>query len=335
MGNQNVVSVSIVIKALNEEKYIGACLTSAIAALKDMGGEVILADSGSTDKTIEIAAQYPIKIVQLAHLSERRCGIGVQLGYQFARGKYVYVLDGDMELEPGFLEQAIAALEQGPQLAGVAGLVDEYSDGSVQFRGRRARNFEGTPGIIDWLDMGGLYRRAALESVDYISNRNLFAHEEKELGLRLVAKGWMLERLPVKGIRHHGHIEPTLPLLRKRWRSGYLFGAGQIIRSSIGAPYFARVVWGHKHLLMTLALYAWLITGLIALPQNTEILWTWGAAIVAVSLQRVIRHRNVQDGLLCVLVWHVNAVGLVRGLFLKQVDPRLPVEARVVFDAVE
>src|SRR6476659_2248742 len=79
---RGTVTVSIIIKALNEERHIEAAVRSALAAIGALDGEVILADSGSSDRTIEIARQYPIAIVQLAHPAERRCGIGPQLGYQ-------------------------------------------------------------------------------------------------------------------------------------------------------------------------------------------------------------------------------------------------------------
>lgn len=324
--------VSVVIKALNEEHHIESCVASAVAAANALSGDVILADSGSTDRTIDIASRYPIKIVQLADVSQRRCGIGPQLGYQFAEGKYVYILDGDMELDPEFLPAAIQEFEGDAKLAGVAGLVEEQSDGSVQFRGRKARNFEGTPGDVEWLDMGGLYRREAIQQVHYISNRNLYAHEEKELGLRLSTKGWRLTRLPIKSITHYGHTEATLSLLKKRWRSGYLFGAGQVIRASIGKAYFAEVLRGQRHLLLTLGLMAWLFAGLVAASSTPSLLYGWVASIAALAVQRIVRHRNLRDGLLCIVVWHVNAVALVRGLFLPHTDPTLPVAAVTLLD---
>ena len=54
--------VSVVIKALNEERHIEAAIVSALAAVAAVGGEVILADSGSTDKTVEIARKFPIAV---------------------------------------------------------------------------------------------------------------------------------------------------------------------------------------------------------------------------------------------------------------------------------
>ena len=58
--------VSIIIKALNEERRIALAIESALAALSGIDGEVILADGGSTDRTLEIAREYPIVIVGAA-----------------------------------------------------------------------------------------------------------------------------------------------------------------------------------------------------------------------------------------------------------------------------
>ncbi|HMA09708.1 MAG TPA: glycosyltransferase, partial [Ramlibacter sp.] len=95
--------VSVIIKAFNEEKNICAAIESSLAAVAEIGGEVILADSHSTDHTVELASGYPIRVVQLLHPRERCCGVGPQLGYQHARGEYLYILDGDMKMLPGFL----------------------------------------------------------------------------------------------------------------------------------------------------------------------------------------------------------------------------------------
>ena len=59
------MKVSIVIKALNEEESIERCIKSALKSIKGISGEIILVDSISTDKTIEISKKYPIRILQL------------------------------------------------------------------------------------------------------------------------------------------------------------------------------------------------------------------------------------------------------------------------------
>ena len=47
------MKVSVIIKALNEERNIIRAIESALIAIDKVGGEVILADSLSTDHTVE------------------------------------------------------------------------------------------------------------------------------------------------------------------------------------------------------------------------------------------------------------------------------------------
>src|SRR5258706_15691355 len=109
-----MTGVSVIIKALNEEAKIAKAIESALRAIAGAGGEVILADALSDDRTVQIARRFPITIVQLVHAADRGCGSGPQLGYQHARGEFIYLMDGDMELEPGFIEAALAHLLREP-----------------------------------------------------------------------------------------------------------------------------------------------------------------------------------------------------------------------------
>jgi glycosyltransferase involved in cell wall biosynthesis len=77
------MTVAIGIKALNEEANIAACLESALAGVRPFAGHVVLADSGSHDRTVAIARDYPdVRVVQLANPEQRCCGAGAQLAYQ-------------------------------------------------------------------------------------------------------------------------------------------------------------------------------------------------------------------------------------------------------------
>ena len=126
------MSVSVIIKALNEERHIAAAIESALAALGREGGgaasgEVILADSGSADRTVEIAGRYPIRIARLADPRERSCGVGAQLGYQYSTGAYVCLMDGDMVLSPDFIAEGRAFLDANARVGGVAGRVRDVN----------------------------------------------------------------------------------------------------------------------------------------------------------------------------------------------------------------
>ena len=319
--------LTIIIKALNEEQHIAEAIQSALCALAPFSGEVILADSASTDRTIEIARQYPITIVQLANPDERRCGIGPQLGYQFAQGQYVYILDGDMVLDATFMAAAVDALDRDPGLGGVAGLVTQQADASYQFRGLARRRIEGRSGDVPWLDMGGLYRRSALQQVGYFSNRNLHAFEEMELGVRLSSAGWTLRRLGIPSVRHRGYDLNSLALLKHRWRSGYLLGAGEVLKASWRQPYFLRVLWTQKFLLLALLIWTGIFVGLLALPVSPWPIMGVTLATSALIALRAFRIRNLKDALIGQLVWQVHALALVWGIVIPMQDPCTPIAA--------
>jgi rhamnosyltransferase len=68
---------SIIIRAFNEEVHIGRLL-EGIQKQNQKNIEIILVDSGSTDKTVEIAKRYPVKIVTI---EEENFTFGRSLNY--------------------------------------------------------------------------------------------------------------------------------------------------------------------------------------------------------------------------------------------------------------
>ena len=307
--------VSIIIKALNEEKNIARAIKSSIEATKGMSSEIILADSLSTDKTIEIAKKFHVKIAQLKSPRERSCGAGPQLGYQHCAGKYVYILDGDMELEKGFLETAIKELEKDKHLAGVAGQVKEMRAKNIVFK-RRKRGKKQT-GYTEKLEMGGLYKREAIESVGFFSNPNLHAYEEADLGFRLTSKGWKLKRIDVPGIKHYGYNTNTFGVFRKRWRTRYVKGSGEFLRASLGKNYFFKTAWHLKIYIFLVVWWILLIISLALLGLTNIAIYTW-LIITAILLSAfLVRKRNIKEWAFSIVSWHYSSIGLVWGFFTR------------------
>lgn len=319
------IKVSIIIKALNEQINIERTLQSALAAVAAVGGEVILADSGSTDRTVEIAKTFPVRIVQLANPAEKSCGIGAQLGYQIARGECIYILDADMEISHEFLLQALLLIEQNANLAAVGGMVQEMQMGSLEFQARVLRDSaDMQAGIVAHLAGGGLYRKSAIAEIGYLTNRNLHSYEEFELGVRLRAAGWKLMRLPLVSVKHYGHTMPAYQLLRRRWSSRYAQGVGELVRASIGKPHMPLLLKELKELRLYIAVIFWwlaiVVLALLLRPVSTMLI----AVVLMMGLPfvaMVLKKRSFALGTYAVVAWQYFSAGLVLGFFRKQTTP--------------
>ncbi len=330
--------ISIVIKALNEERHIAIAIESAIAALDGLSGEVILADSASNDCTIEIAAKYPIKIVTLSRIEDRSCGAGVQLAYQYSSGHYVCLIDGDMRLHKEFLLSAIQFLRDNPEFAGVGGMIIERETENFEYVKRAsAQHVDRLPGEVSRLDCGGVYRREAIESVGYLGDRNLHSAEERELGVRLRDRGWKLARIDVPAIDHYGHSGNAYHMLLRRWATRYAFGTGEILRATLGQNRFWLTLRNLRwELFLLAAVHVWWLA-LIAAPFIVRGFVPAAAAVATLALLPFIvmsvRCRSISLGIYSVAAWNVYAAGIWPGLLQPRVDPADWIESVVIRDA--
>lgn len=330
-------TVSVIIKALNEEARIAQAIESALHAVSGLAGEVVLADSLSSDRTVDIASAYPIRIVQLLDPDERSCGIGPQLGFQHAKGDYLYVMDGDMLLQPGFVQQALSFLAQHPEVAGAGGALAERNHANLEYRERSERMAQTeahrVPGPVDRLDGGALYRRRAIAEVGYLSDRNLHSYEEFELAARLRARGWKLWRLPVDAVSHHGHTTHALRLMWRRWQTRYACGTGELLRAAIGRPWWRLVVRDLRELRLYAAVVAWwgALVAASLLPLNAHERVVSIALLVLLPLAAMtVRKRSGLRAAYAVLSWNVQAAGLVRGLLRRRRPPGQPIASRIL-----
>jgi len=99
--------VSIIITTLNEEHYIEDCLKS----LKNQtykNREIIVVDSESKDKTVEIARKYADKILV------KNCiiPVGRNIGARMARGNVFLFVDADITLLPNWIDTVLPYLNE-------------------------------------------------------------------------------------------------------------------------------------------------------------------------------------------------------------------------------
>ncbi len=328
----NDVLLTIGIKALNEERHIAASIESALAAAASVSGEVVLADSGSSDGTIAIARRYPtVRIVQLADPAQRSCGTGAQLAFQGARGRYFYLLDGDMVLDPAFVVAGIEFLEANPTHAAVGGIVREANTTSLEFQIRERNDREKgsvISGDVDRLDCGGLYRVAAIESVGWFADRNLHAFEEYELGARLRTASWRLARLGVHAVDHHGHSTGGYRLLWRRIRSGYAGGAGEVLRAAMVGPHRRAVLTGFSNLRHAAVVVLWWLV-LLGLLLSGRFVAAAIALLVPVAFLSW-RRGGFTYGVYSMATWNVIAIGLIQGLWRRRLPPGQSIPSRTI-----
>jgi glycosyltransferase involved in cell wall biosynthesis len=93
-SQNNLVELSIVLPCLNEERTVGTCVKKSIHFLQKhkINGEVIVADNGSTDYSVEIAKKEGAIVI---HVGQKGYGMALRGGFSAARGKYIIMADAD------------------------------------------------------------------------------------------------------------------------------------------------------------------------------------------------------------------------------------------------
>ncbi|MDI6617557.1 MAG: FkbM family methyltransferase [Clostridiales bacterium] len=97
--------LSICMIAKDEQKYLGGCLSSIKPLLDSKTAELIFVDTGSKDKTIEIAKKYTDKIY--IHPWQNSFSEARNYSISLANGEYILILDADEELEKDSIKKLI------------------------------------------------------------------------------------------------------------------------------------------------------------------------------------------------------------------------------------
>lgn len=107
-------SLSVIIISRNAQELIGDCIKSA-----DWADEVILVDTGSEDKTVEIARRLKARVARLDF-----CGFDFSgwrnHGLKLAKGDWVFYLDTDERITPELKEEIEALLKKNDSLSAYA-----------------------------------------------------------------------------------------------------------------------------------------------------------------------------------------------------------------------
>src|SRR2546428_6165818 len=189
------VTLSVVIVTYNEEADIGRTLESVMPLVRDGKGEIIVVDSGSTDRTLEIARSFGAKVFiepWKGYAAQKNSAI------EKATGDWILSLDADEEVDTGLAEE-IGFLILGNPRHLVSGGVPVYQKGAVAstvhgFWIRRKNHFLGR-----WIKHGGFWPDPKLR----LFRRGEASFEERAVHETVQVKG--TTRLPTGALVHHSY----------------------------------------------------------------------------------------------------------------------------------
>jgi glycosyltransferase involved in cell wall biosynthesis len=112
--DQNL-ELSIVMPCLNEAETLAICISKAQSFLTNntIIGEIIIADNGSTDGSINIALSHKARVVNVA---KKGYGSALKAGIKAANGSYIIMGDADDSYDFTNLMPYVSALREGHDL---------------------------------------------------------------------------------------------------------------------------------------------------------------------------------------------------------------------------
>lgn len=216
----------------NEGERLRRCLQSVPAEIP-----IVYVDSGSSDGSVALAQDLNAEVVQLdlarpfTAARARNEGLGRVLE-RWPDTRLVQFVDGDCEIERGWIERASAFLSENPAAGAVCGRRRERHPDASFYNGLCDREWDTPVGQAHSCGGDALVRIDALRDVGGYDPA-LTAGEEPELCARLRSRGWTIWRLDAPMTIH----DAAMYRFRQWWlravRSGY--GYAQVWHKTAGS----------------------------------------------------------------------------------------------------
>lgn len=270
-----VPDISVIVVTHNGREQALATLRSAQAAARGVTVQWLVVDSGSSDGTPDaIAREFPD--IELFRRSNRGYAAGNNVGLERAQGRFVLLLNPDVDIPPGGLDLLVKAMDERPEI-GLASVTQRGPDGVLQPSIRRfptpardlgealfaahwpvlrdLQELETRPEVyrderpVDWLVGAFLIaRHEAIAEVGPMDERFFLYSEEIDWCYRFQQMGWPVVHLPVIEVIHHVGGRSTGDLAAQLSHSRLLFAAkhyGRLrrlgIRSALGLGHALRL----------------------------------------------------------------------------------------------
>ncbi len=274
-----LANLGLVAIGRNEGQRLARCLMS----VRGVPNRVYV-DSGSTDGSVPLARNLGVSVVELpvppnfTAARARNAGLA-QLLAENPDLEFVQMVDGDCEMQPGWIEAAVTALRKESDLGVVFGRCRErYPDRSI-YNALCDLEWNSPPGEAAVCGGNALFRVSALRQVDFY-NPAMIAGEDTELSMRMRKRGWRLRSLDAEMAFHDAAITRFSQWWTRIRRSGHAYGEMAHLHPDARDPDWPRTVrsiifWGGGMTTLLLACVLrsvlmdprwWTVTLLVFLP---------------------------------------------------------------------
>ena len=210
--------ISIVILNWNGKEYLYPCIQS-VKEQDYPNLEIILVDNASTDDSIETIQKYFKDLRVVVNSSNLGYGGGNNRGIREAKGRYIFVLNSDTEIEKECVAHLWRSIETAPDIGvttpkillhhqrerlDAAGLTI-YPDGLSIGRGRLESHekYSLREEVFFGSGCASLFRKEMLEEIG-LFDEDFFAYaEDTDLGWRARLAGWKAFYVPEAIVYHH------------------------------------------------------------------------------------------------------------------------------------
>jgi GT2 family glycosyltransferase len=277
--------VAVVAIGRNEGERLKSCLRSVAG----QAPTVVYADSGSADGSADYARAAGCQVVDLdparpfSAARARNEGFAC-LQFHDPDAAFVLFLDGDCDLAGGWLDRAVEALQQRPDVGIVCGHVREIHPKATVYNKLCDLEWQQTPGEIRTSGGRFLVRKEIFAAVGGF-RPDVIAAEDDEFCIRVRKLGWKILLIDAEMARHDAHMTRFSQWWARARRSGHGYAQVSAMHGKGEERYFVRdcrrvLLWG-------------LLVPVVALGLAP---FTWGlslagaAALYAVQFLRIAQY---------------------------------------------
>lgn len=242
---------ALIVDAVVIGRNEGARLRACLASLRGQVRRLVYVDSGSTDGSVDVARGLGAEVVALdlsrpfTAARARNAGLAMLADDP---PDLVQMVDGDCEVQAGWIAAALAAFATHPAAAVVCGRRRERFPGVSFYNALADVEWDTPVGRARACGGDALMRFAAVQAMGGYRD-DLIAGEEPELCLRLRAAGGEVWRIDAEMTLHDAALQRFGQWWRRTRRAGHAFAEGAALHGSGPERHWVAetrraVIWG-------------------------------------------------------------------------------------------